>query len=195
MRSLIIYATQEGQTQQIAQRIARRLRRHGIACDTYSVVQYPADEIAVDAYDAVIFGSPLHYAQHDANVAQCVTDFTGHLQKVPSAFFSVSLGIVSKKSVDRKEARDLATEFTQSLGWQPDLNQCFAGALKYSRYGWLKKRVMQWIARQNDSETDLSRDQEHTDWEVVDQFADAFAKLVERRKNTGAGQPQAKALS
>jgi menaquinone-dependent protoporphyrinogen oxidase len=181
MRTLIIYATQEGQTGMIAERIWRRLRQHGLPCDTYDIVTSPADEIAIDAYDAVIFGSALHYGAHDPHIGQVIQDHKRHLDHIPTGFFSVSLGLISKVPEDRQKVETLAQEFQQSLHWSPNVSRCFAGALRYSKYGPIKKRLMRWIAKQNDGDTDLTRDHIYTDWDAVDRFTDTFYELLRDR--------------
>jgi hypothetical protein len=50
-----------------------------------------------------------------------------------------------------------------------------AGALKYTRYGWLKRRVMRYIAGKAGGSTDTSRDHEYTDWEDLRVFAESLA--------------------
>lgn len=176
MRVLIVYASREGQTARIALRIARRLAKHGLPTDTYSVSTSPAGEVSVDLYDAVIFGSSVHFGQHDRSIAWCVTRFKRYLRRIPTAFFSVSLGIASQNLDNRREAVSLAREFVESLPWKVTLAKCFAGAIRYSRYGWLKRLMMHWIAQQEGFESD--HDREFTDWDAVDRFADEFASLA-----------------
>ena len=55
----------------------------------------------------------------------------------------------------------------------------FAGALVYTRYGWLKKRLMRSIAKRDGSDTDMSRDHEYTDWDAVDEFARDALGVIE----------------
>ncbi len=57
----------------------------------------------------------------------------------------------------------------------------FAGALRYSEYGWMMKRVMKSIARREGNDTDTSRDHEYTDWPAVDRFANDVAVMAARR--------------
>jgi menaquinone-dependent protoporphyrinogen oxidase len=54
----------------------------------------------------------------------------------------------------------------------------FRGALQYSKYGPIKRRVVQAFAAVGGHDTDTSRDYDYTDWKAVDRFATAFAVLV-----------------
>ncbi|KLU05560.1 protoporphyrinogen oxidase [Rhodopirellula islandica] len=178
MRNLIVFASHEGQTEQIAERIHRRLLHHRMPSDVLDVVQHSATEIQVEAYDAVLVGSPMHFGRHDPRIRFFIEHNLDFLNEIPTAFFSVSLASASKKRKERAEAERLANEFLQSTLWNPPVMDCFAGALKYSKYGWLKRQIMHRIAQRAGAETDFDQDYDYTDWERVDDFADRFATLV-----------------
>ena len=178
MRALIIFASHDGQTQRIADRIARRMNQAHIPTDLHNVTEHGADRISVDAYEAVVFGSPLHYGEHDARIRSCIAKYHDVLTRVPTGFLSVSLGIASVHPDDRREAIRLAERFVASLNWKPSVVAHFAGALRYSRYGWLKKRMMRYIAEHSGAKTRTDQDYEYTDWNDVDEFADDVIREI-----------------
>lgn len=180
MRAIVIYATCEGQTERIALRCADVMRRRGVPTDTFDVTQGSITELAVESYDAVMLGSSLHYAEHDPRIAWCIRENRQRFTTIPTAFFSVSLGIVSKYAKDRAEAEWLAGEFLRDERFEPTRRACFAGALRYSEYGWLKKRMMRWIAEKSGSQTETTHDYEYTDWDAVDAFAADFADVIQK---------------
>lgn len=189
MRAIVIYATCEGQTDRIAKRIAVTVRQQGIPTDTFDVSKNDVCELAVESYEAVVFGSSLHYGDHDPRVAWCLRNYRKWLKHVPTSFFSFRLGILSEHAKDRAKVERLADEFLRRNEFEPNQKACFAGALRYSRYGWVKKQVMHRIAQKSGSETETDRDYEYTDWQAVDEFARKFATLVESRylaKSIGA---------
>lgn len=190
MRAIVIYASHEGQTERIAVRIQQRLAEHSIPCDRYDVVKQSADEIQLGAYDAVVIGSPLHYDHHDPRIRFCIEHNRGLLNDLPTAFFSISLAIASVNEKDRDQAKWLAGEFLRSTSWQPPVMECFAGVLKYSKYNWWKRHVMQRIAQQSGAETSFDHDDEYTDWERVDAFADRFDALVRACKRPPVHHPR-----
>ena len=51
----------------------------------------------------------------------------------------------------------------------------FAGALRYPRYRWFDRIMIQFIMRMTGGETDTSKEVEYTDWEKVTRFAQDFA--------------------
>ncbi|QDT02123.1 Protoporphyrinogen IX dehydrogenase [menaquinone] [Rubripirellula lacrimiformis] len=184
MRAIIIYATCEGQTERIAHRIAKTLTQHGVPTDTFDVARNDVYPLAVESYDAVVLGSSLHFAEHDPRIAWCIGENRQRLTEIPTAFFSVSLGIVSEHYKDRAEVQMLADQFLQEAEFEPSLRACFAGSLRYSKYGWFKKRLMHWIADKSGRQTEMDRDYEFTNWDAVDTFAADFATIVHNTRQT-----------
>ena len=165
--ALVLYASVEGQTARIAGRIAAGLRSRGhqvqLARDA------PADW---SRYRGVIVGASVHYGHHPAALARALR--AAHLPSAKTAFFSVSLGAKER----------YATRFLRKARWHPQLVAVFAGALKYSMYGPLKRLVVRAFAAIAGHDTDTSRDYEYTDWDAVDAFAAAFSSQL-RRNNSG----------
>ena len=56
----------------------------------------------------------------------------------------------------------------------------FAGAVKYSVYGPIKRRLMIVFVGLGGGNTDTTQDYEYTDWNAVDRFADAFAQRLKQ---------------
>lgn len=165
---LIVYETSEGQTAKIADEIARAVRElgHGV------VEAKPGDEgAAPEEFEVVIVGSPIHVGVHDPKIVEWVRDHKADLERTHSAFFSVSLAQASEDPAEREAAGRMVETFLSEAGWRPDLVACFAGALAYSQYGFVKKMIMQRIARKEGGGTDTSRDYEYTDWDQVRAFA------------------------
>jgi menaquinone-dependent protoporphyrinogen oxidase len=159
---LVVYSSIEGHTERIAQRVAQVLRSGGHAVDLAPA----ASEPDVSRYAGVIVGASVHYGRHPANLGKWLK--SAELGGRASAFFSVSLGA--------KE--HYATKFLRRAGWRPQLTAVFRGALQYSKYGPIKRRVVQAFAAVGGHDTDTSRDYDYTDWKAVDRFATAFAALV-----------------
>jgi menaquinone-dependent protoporphyrinogen oxidase len=159
---LVLFSTREGHTARIAERIAERLRGRGHRVD---VVPAGAG-IDASGYAGVIVGASVHYGRHPVKLGKWLKN--ARLEGRPSAFFSVSLGA--------KE--HYAAKFLRRAGWQPQLTAVFRGALKYSRYGPIQRRVVQAFAAVAGHDTDTSQDYDYTDWKAVDSFATAFAALI-----------------
>jgi menaquinone-dependent protoporphyrinogen oxidase len=173
-RVLLVFYTSEGQTARIAERIAETIRRLGHEVDVEAVEHAPVPE----GYDAVIVGDPIHATRHTRSVVNYVRDHAELLNAKPSAFFQVSLTSVNPEPGHTARAQDVVRRFLDDTGFDPDVVGLFAGALVYTKYGWLKRRIMVHIVRAEGGDTDTSHDYEYTDWDAVDGFARDVARLV-----------------
>jgi menaquinone-dependent protoporphyrinogen oxidase len=153
--------TTEGQTAKIAEYIADVIRGHGHEAHTANIKR--SGHAVPDGYDAVIVGASIHMGKHDAHVCDFVRQNLAVLERLPSAFFSVSLAAHG----DTAEAENYVEEFEQDTGWRPAVVALFGGALLYTEYGFLKRYVMKKIARDKPGSlgTDTSRDYVYTEWD------------------------------
>ena len=176
MRVLIPYGTTEGQTARISEYLADVIRDHDH--EVYAVDIKGSDALEPDGYDAVIVGASIHMGKHEDYVRDFVRENRDALERLPSAFFSVSLAAHD----DTEEAEGYIEEFVEETGWRPGMVGLFGGALLYTQYGFIKRHMMKYIARHKGSpDTDISRDFVYTDWESVKHFAEEFLELVPSR--------------
>lgn len=172
-RLLLLYSSIEGQTALIAECIAGTLREKGYVLDMLAIEKaQPDPDLA--AYEGVIVGASIHYGHHPAYVRALVRRQRDALAARHDAFFSVSLSAGGPRPKPEAAQRYI-DKFLRRTGWQPKLVASFAGAVKYSLYGPIKRRVMIVFVGLGGGETDTSRDYEYTDWEAVTRFADAYA--------------------
>jgi menaquinone-dependent protoporphyrinogen oxidase len=108
------------------------------------------------------------------------------LGRLPTAAFTVCLAIRSLNEDERAEARAFSGLHLKTTGWNPDVSEVFAGALRYTEYNWLVRMVMKSIARREGGSTDTSHDTEYTDWAEVDRFAEAFFSRPELNRRSRA---------
>lgn len=174
---LIVYGTTEGQTEKISEAIAKEISDKGHRVRTFLASEAPTGN-ELDAFDAVIVGSSVHAGKFDKTLRKWARWNFVFLQRKPSAFFSVCLGILEKNFKAKREEADIVAKFFREAGWTPEFHTIFAGALKYSRYGWLKKLVMRSIAKRAGGDTDTSRDYEYTNWTHVRNFAQRFEAML-----------------
>ncbi|WP_136688814.1 flavodoxin domain-containing protein [Halorhabdus amylolytica] len=175
---LVCYGTSEGQTEKIAERIGDRLSERGHRAPVRNVDESDPDP---GGYDAVLIGSSIHMGGHQSPVETFITENLEVLGALPTGFFQVSLSAASDDPGERAEAANYVEDFEESTGFHPDRVGLFGGALRYSKYGFLKRLLMKQIAKRSSGDTDTSRDYEYTDWGEVDAFAADFAAFVEGR--------------
>jgi menaquinone-dependent protoporphyrinogen oxidase len=173
--TLVAYGTSEGQTARIAEVITDVLRDAGHAADAVDITALAGG--VPEGYGAVVVGASIHMGKHDKHVVQFARDNRDTLGRLPSAFFSVSLAAHG----DVEEAEGYVRQFQEDTGWRPDQIAMFGGALLYTHYGFLKRRMMKKIVsgQPGDFGVDTSRDYIYTEWDAVKTFAEHFAQRLE----------------
>jgi menaquinone-dependent protoporphyrinogen oxidase len=177
----VFYVTTEGQTRRIAEEIASTLREQGLVSEARDVSDGVPSVDWVNVAGAVL-GAPIYAGRHQKAAVDFATREAGHLSVRPSAFFSVSLSAGSRNPAEVDAAHALAKGFVSAVGWQPLRLACFAGKLAYTRYGFVKRQIMRFIAWREGAPTDARRDYEFTDWTAVRRFALGVAEDVRRER-------------
>ncbi|HXX31955.1 MAG TPA: flavodoxin domain-containing protein [Myxococcaceae bacterium] len=171
--ALIVYATREGQTEKIAQRIATVLRARGHVAELLDV-DHAGRRPDLGRFGAIVVGSPVRAQGYLRSIVRFARENRELLGRVPSAFFSVGLAVLSKKSDGRAQTLAIVDKFVERTGWRPQHVELIAGALPYSKYNFLIRYVMRRISASEGGDTDTSRDYEYTDWKAVEAFASDF---------------------
>jgi len=183
-RVLIVYATTEGHTARVAQRIAQRLQGGAHRVQLLRAGS-PRAELDLAGFDAVIVGASVHYGRHPGHLGALLRRHHAALAARPGAFFSVSLS-AGGPGAKPPAARRYVDTFLRQAGWQPQLTEAFGGALQYSKYGAFKRLLMIAFVGLAGGDTDTSRDYEYTDWDAVDRFADrATGDRIDLRQTRG----------
>lgn len=183
-RILIAFATIDGQTARVAERVGAVLARSG-----HAVASMPAEAPglapALAEHDAVIVGAGIRYGHHSRRLEATIREHRDVLAARPNAFFSVSLSAGGPGARPASAAR-YVEEFIAGTGWQPGRTATFAGALRYTKYGALIRFLMRLIVGVAGGDTDTSRDYEYTDWQAVERFAAEFSAHLEAARRTPA---------
>lgn len=183
----VFYATTEGQTARIAEFLAAALRQHGLESEALEVTSPEAERVDWSRVQGALLGASLHRGRHQSEAASFARAHRVALNARPSAFFSVSLSAASSNPAEREEVRALARRFADVAHWRPAEIACLAGALAYTRYGWLKRMIMRRIARKEGGPTDTSQDHELTDWDDVARLAERMAARIEASMTHAGG--------
>jgi len=170
-RILVVYGTTEGHTARVAGAVAEALHRTGAVVDVMAADQ-PAP--APDGYDAVVVAASVHAGRYQRPVEKWVKAHAAALARRPTAFVSVCLGVLQHDSKVQRDLEAIVDRFIAATGWRPAVVKFVAGALPYTRYGWLRRAVMKRIVAKAGGDTDTRRDYEYTDWNDLRQFASDF---------------------
>lgn len=177
-RILILYGSGEGQTAKIAHEMAAVARGLDHRVTLIDGARVP-EAFSLRDHDAAIIGASVHVGRHQPYVRDFIAAHRAELDMLPTAFFSVSLSAASRKPDEREAAQNLLDEFLKQLHWQPRQTASFAGALKYRRYGLLKRWLMWLISRAERGGTDRRKDYEYTDWDAVTRFTREFLATLD----------------
>ena len=177
-RILVLYGTTDGHTRKIANAIGDTMRGNGLDVDVVHI-----DEMEPDPshYAAVIVAASVHAGGYQKAVARWVRAYAGQLGRIPTAFVSVCLAILSKNEDGRKEAAAIPQRFLEGVHWHPTIVKIVAGALPYTHYNFVTRWIMKRIVAGAGGDTDTSKDYEYTDWNDVRNFAAVFGRRVAGR--------------
>ncbi|PKH19556.1 menaquinone-dependent protoporphyrinogen IX dehydrogenase [Enterobacterales bacterium CwR94] len=176
MKTLILFSSRDGQTREIAAFIASAMREEkGLESDVINIVRTEA--LNWTQYDRVLIGASIRYGRFDPALMAFVQKHKVEIENRPNGFFSVNL--TARKPEKRTPQTNAYTrKFLLQSPWQPELCAVFAGALRYPRYRWFDRIMIQLIMRMTGGETDTTKEVEYTDWHQVTRFAQEFGRLL-----------------
>ena len=173
---LLAYGTRQGHTKIITDRIAAALRAAGHDVDVCNLRDDgPAPRAS--GYDAVLVGGSVHAGGFEREVRQWVKANLDALRTRTNAFYSVSLSAAGHDAQSEADMKVVIEKFVRDTGWTPARVEQFAGALEYSKYNWLVRRLMRRIVRKKEGGRfrDTTRDYDLSDYAQVDAFAREIA--------------------
>src|SRR3954465_2467143 len=121
----VFYATREGQTAKIAERVASVLHSLGFTAATYNVNESTID---LNNCDAAILAASVHAGKHEREMIDFVRRHRERLQSIPTAFLSVTLsqaGAERKTATPEEHARFISDvhgvidSFIRETEWHP----------------------------------------------------------------------------
>ncbi|VEJ08853.1 menaquinone-dependent protoporphyrinogen IX dehydrogenase [Actinobacillus delphinicola] len=164
MKILILYSTQDGQTQKIAYYLAEHLA----PCQVENMNEFRG---SLADFDVVIIGAPIRYGHFHPSLFRFIKGHRAILSYKETAFFGVNL---TARKADKRtpETNPYMRKYLAGIApiWQPKLKAVFAGALRYPRYKLIDRYMIKLIMKLTGGETDTSKEVEYTDWQQVDQF-------------------------
>jgi menaquinone-dependent protoporphyrinogen oxidase len=184
---LVVYATREGHTRKIAEHVAATIRGRGDDIDVVDAAHVPRGFDA-KRYAGAILAASVHLGQHEHEMIVFARKYRSDLERVPTAFLSVSLEEASVENAAApydvradaaQDVKRLVDRFCERAELRPSRIWPLAGALLYTRYGAIEKLVMRMIAKRAGGDTDTSRDHEYTDWKGLDQFVTSMVAEIE----------------
>jgi menaquinone-dependent protoporphyrinogen oxidase len=178
MRVAVVYATVEGQTRRIAERVAEHLRGAGHDVTLAEANAEGEAAAALEGAEAAVLAAPIHAGHYPTPFLHVVNAGRERLAAMPTAMVSVTLAIIGDAE-ERAEAERYVATLGEATGWRPGAVHHAAGALRFAEYDFFKRWIMRLIARQHGYGAG-GDDREFTDWDGADR--------VYRRVRRGGGE-------
>jgi menaquinone-dependent protoporphyrinogen oxidase len=174
-RVLIAYATTDGHTGRICERLKQVMESKGRQVTVALLSE--AGALDVRDFDRVVIGASIRYGHHQPIVAEFIGRHQALLASRPSAFFSVNI-VARKPNKNTPETNPYCRKFLKSIAWQPHLVAVFAGKLNYPNYGFFDRQMIRLIMLITKGPTDPKAVVEFTDWAKVDAFGREVCALT-----------------
>ena len=171
--TLIIYATIDGHTKKICEKIADTLTESGHAVFLHAIHE---DDVDITPYKKVIVASSIRYGYHHPLIREFVKKNADLLASKKNAFFSVNL-VARKPEKNTIETNVYARKFLSKIKWKPQLSAVFAGKLDYNIYNWFDAFMIRLIMRMTAWPLETPEPIEFTDWQKVREFAEEVGRL------------------
>jgi menaquinone-dependent protoporphyrinogen oxidase len=168
---LISFATTEGQTRKIAERISASVRGRGHEVSLYDTASL-TDVPEVGVFDAVIVAASVHEQRHQDSAIDFAIAHRDQLIRKPSAFVSVSLSAATADG--QAEAQDYVDRFMATTGWRPAKTLLLGGALRWSECDYFQRQVLKHVLSKRGVVPDEDANYEFTDWTLLQSFVDDF---------------------
>jgi menaquinone-dependent protoporphyrinogen oxidase len=168
---LIIYATTDGQTRKISQRLQQVIEQQ-----SHQVALVPVEDAAsidLASFDKIVIGASIRYGKHSPLIVDFIEKNRALLESKPNAFFSVNV-VARKPEKCRPEDNPYLQKFLRRISWQPRELAVFAGKIDYPSYRPIDRFMIRLIMWMTKGPTDPTAVIEFTDWQQVE----SFGKLV-----------------
>ncbi|MFI0492234.1 menaquinone-dependent protoporphyrinogen IX dehydrogenase [Flavobacterium sp.] len=162
----ILYATVDGQTLKISNKIKAVLIEKGNEVELFSIENFDGK---VSDYEKFIIGSSIRYGKHNAKIIEFINKNKKQLNNTKNAFFSVNL-VARKPERALPETNPYFIKFLHEIDWIPFQSAVFAGKLDYQKYTFTDRLMIQLIMWMTKGPTNSKTNIEYTDWDKVDQF-------------------------
>lgn len=171
---LIIYASTDGQTRKICQRLQQVVEQQ-----IHRVTVVAIEDVApidVASFDKIIIGASIRYGKHSPLIVNFIEQNRQLLESKPNAFFSVNV-VARKPEKSLPEHNPYLQKFLRRISWKPGIVAVFAGKIDYPSYRPLDRFMIRLIMWMTKGPTDPNAVIEFTDWQQVEAFGHTVAAM------------------
>ncbi|MBS9523249.1 menaquinone-dependent protoporphyrinogen IX dehydrogenase [Litoribacter alkaliphilus] len=172
-KTLILYASVDGQTADICGKIRGQLEEAGHLVEILTIQDPPP---SIKAFDKIIMASSIRYGKHNAELISFIDENLTELNRLKTAFLSVNL-VARKENKAEADTNPYVKKFFENTDWKPDMVGVFAGKLDYAKYSFWDKWLIRMIMFFTDGPLFPPIAMEFTNWQKVEAFSRDFSKL------------------
>ena len=162
----IIYATVDGQTLKICNRLKDVLLQNNQKVALFSIDDFKGD---ITCYDKLIIGASIRYGVHNKKIIDFINTNKKELDAIKTAFFSVNL-VARKLDKNTPDSNPYVIKFFKNINWEPTIVEVFAGKLNYKKYPFFDRIMIQFIMWMTKGPTNTNTEIEYTNWDKVTAF-------------------------
>ncbi len=182
----IVYATRDGQSERIAQRIAERLGASGVASALHALRRGAHPTIDAES-EAIVAVLAVRYGRVLPEAREYLKGFASRAAGRPLALALVNL-VARHPSRRKPETNPYLRKTLARYRLKPALATAFGGRLNYPKYRFFDKQIIRLIMAMTGGVADGRSDIDYTDWTQVDDFAAAVVALAERDPEAAPGK-------
>jgi menaquinone-dependent protoporphyrinogen oxidase len=172
----IVYATRDGQSKRIAERIAERLGDHGATRSLHALRLGAEPEIDAES-DAIVAVLAVRYGRVLPEAREFLQGFAGRQASPPLALALVNL-VARNPSRRGPETNPYLRQTLARYRLKPALATAFGGRLNYPKYRFFDRQIIRLIMAMTGGVADGRSDIDYTDWAEVDSFAATVIALA-----------------
>jgi len=169
----ILYATVDGQTLKICNKLKEELESCNNQVELYSIDNFNEN---IQDFDKLILGSSIRYGLHHKKIIEFINNYKSQLDTIKTAFFSVNL-VARKPEKNTATTNPYVVKFFKTINWTPNIVHVFAGKLDYKKYPYFDRIMIQFIMWMTKGPTDSNTEIEYTNWDKVKKFGGELHKL------------------
>ena len=175
-RIAIYFASHDGQTRKIVDRLATLLDASGVDTTITDLSASPSPAIDAEA-DLVLLATAIRYGFHLPAARRFLTRLRAEVPDQRIAVVSVNL-TARKPGRQTAEGNVYLRNWLKRTGLRPALAAAVAGRLDYPAYRWFDRMMIQAIMTISGGPTDPATAIEYTDWEDVENLSQKLTALV-----------------
>ena len=171
---LIFYASTDGHTRKICDRLQQIIEQQGHQVTLVSVND--KFQGVLQTFDKIVIGASIRYGKHSPKITDFINRNKLLLDSKPNAFFSVNI-VARKPEKNQPDTNPYVRKFLKQIAWQPKELAVFAGKLDYPKYSFFDRLMIRLIMFITKGPTDPKTVIEFTDWQQVESFGRLIASM------------------